>query len=310
MMSTWQARIELSVDTAKSMSDDDGFNWLDEMTFEMFPTLSIFENLENTAIWYLDIYMPFAPESEDGQKLLTALHQHSALRISTEDFTKVEEKDWVSESQKLLEPIVAGRFVAFGAHDTDNVDDGLIHLLVEAGQAFGTGSHGTTKGCLLALSELADDKENAPKNALDVGTGSGILAMAAWRLWDIPVLATDNDPIATETAAVTFKANDVEARAVASARGGVALVTADGFQTDAIKDEAPFDLIIANILALPVIEMAPDIEKTLSAKGKVILSGLLKTQEDDVVAAYKAQGLVVEKTYPIDEWQALLLKRA
>ena len=309
-MNSWQARFELSADTAKAMSDDEGFSWIDEIDFEMFPTLSIFENLDNIDIWYLDIYMPFAPQSAEAETLYKALDIHSGLRISADDFSKVENKDWVSESQKILEPIVAGRFVAFGAHDSDNVDDGLIHLLVEAGQAFGTGSHGTTKGCLLALSALDADPEFTPKNALDVGTGSGILAMAAARLWDIPVLASDNDPIATETAASTFKANDITARAVTSASSGIALVTAEGFDTDAIKDEAPFDVIIANILALPVIEMAPDIAASLSPNGMVILSGLLKTQENDVVAAYKAQGLVVQQSFPIDEWQALLLQRA
>jgi len=307
-MKNWSARIELSADTAKKMSDDNGFYWIDEIQFDQFPTLSIFENLDDISIWYLDIYLPFPPQSDDATRLFKALEQHANLHISADAFEEIEDMDWVSESQKLLEPIIAGRFVAFGEHDSDNVDDGLIHLLVEAGQAFGTGSHGTTKGCLLALSGLYDDGIS-PSSALDVGTGSGILAMAAWRLWDIPVLATDNDPVATETAAITFKANNVEARAVNSGRSGIGLVTAEGFDTDAIQDEAPFDLIIANILALPIIEMAPDIERALSPKGHVILSGLLKTQESDVVAAYKAVGLVVEKSYPIAEWQALLLKR-
>ena len=307
-MSSWHARLPLNANIAKAI--DDQFLWLDEMEFSAFPNLAIFEEDDDPSLWRLDVYLPFAPDSDEAQNLFTALAEHSAIHLAPDHFVELPDQDWVSISQHILAPIMAGKFVAFGAHDAGNVPDHLIHLQVEAGQAFGTGGHATTQGCLQAISLLADRPMTRTPKVLDVGTGSGILAMAAWHIWKGPVLATDNDPIATQTAAITFKTNDIPARIIGADASGVALATAEGFASDAIIDEAPFDLIIANILAQPLIDMAADLVKHLAPEGRVILSGLLQSQEADVIAAYARCGMVVEQSFPIEDWQALLMKRA
>lgn len=200
----------------------------------------------------------------------------------------------------VASPIEAGRFFIHGAHDKENAKAGRINLEVDAGQAFGTGSHGTTKACLLALDELT--KGPKPANALDLGTGTGILAMAMTRAFGIPVLASDNDPIAVDVATENARSNAID-------HEQIRYLTAEGTDHSVIRTHAPFDLITANILAGPLITMAADIAVILATGGRLILSGLLQTQEAAIERAYLNEGLTVQSRFPIGDWQTLVMTK-
>lgn len=240
---------------------------------------------------------------EEGEKrkveaFFTEKPDEERLRAETgHDFTLelLKDQDWVSQSQKLLTPVEAGQFFVYGSHDADKVPPDCIAICIEAGQAFGTGQHETTHGCLCALDELVG--KISPKNILDLGAGSGVLAIAAAKLWPVQIIASDIDPIATETAAQNTEINDVPF---------ITTLTSDGFEGIEVKS---FDLITANILAGPLRDMAEDITVHLAPKGVLILSGLLTTQEEGVLEAYKNQGLQLKKKYILGEWSTLVLER-
>lgn len=210
---------------------------------------------------------------------------------------QLPDEDWVGLSQSGLPPIKAGRFFVHGSHDTPP-DDAVFPVLLDAGQAFGTGHHGTTTGCLLMLDE--QEKQGLhPATILDLGTGAGILAIAAAMLFpDADILATDIDPVATEVADVNAAINGVQFRSV----------TADGFDTPALKGKT-FDLIIANILAGPLRGLAGDIAQAMNPKGFAILSGILDAQAEWVADAFRAEGLSVALKPSLDGWTSLLASR-
>lgn len=265
---------------------------------DQYPTVSSFEIIGDDENWLMEGYYNAKPEEK---RLITDVNnmaeifQISPLKVILE---KLEDKNWVAESQKLLKPINAGRFYLFGEHDQNTVPDNKIPILMEAGQAFGTGSHETTNGCLLAISELFD--EIKPETALDLGCGSGVLAIAMAKLWDARIIASDIDPISTETTLENIKSNDVE---------NIIALTSDGFDDETLAENSPYDLIVANILAAPLQQMAPDITDHLKEDARLILSGLLDTQEEAVLKAYQKQGWGLKKRYPINEWHTLLLGR-
>jgi ribosomal protein L11 methyltransferase len=207
--------------------------------------------------------------------------------------------DWVTRSLEGLKPVRAGRFFVHGAHDRDQRREGDIAIEIEAGLAFGTGHHGTTAGCLEMLESVVEQEH--PKNALDLGTGSAVLAIALAKLAKIPVLATDIDPIAIEVAAANAKLND--------AADLVETVTAPGFDHPIFAQRGPFDLIVANILAGPLMEIAPDMAKHLKPGGSLILSGILDRQHDAVVSAYVAQKFEHISTIHLEGWVTIHLKR-
>lgn len=207
--------------------------------------------------------------------------------------------DWVTRSLEGLKPVRAGRFFVHGAHDRDQRQEGDIAIEIEAGLAFGTGHHGTTAGCLEMLESVVAAEQ--PKNALDLGTGSAVLAIALARIADIPVLATDIDPVAVEVAAANTALNGVSER--------VETVTATGFDHPVFAQRGPFDLIVANILAGPLIEIAPDMAAHAKEGGSLILSGILDRQEQAVVAAYLAAGFRHVRTTHLDGWVTIHLKR-
>jgi ribosomal protein L11 methyltransferase len=212
----------------------------------------------------------------------------------------VPQKDWVAESQKGLQPIAVGPFFIHGAHDRDKRPRAKIALEIEAGMAFGTGRHETTMGCLKALLRL--QKTHRFRRALDVGTGTGILAFAAWHLFGRPVLAGDNDRDAIRVARENAALNGL--------KKAVKVISSDGYKAKAVRDGAPYDLVIANILANPLIVLAPDLAKVLARNGRAVLSGLLQTQEKDVLAAHRAVGLVLDFRIRLGDWSVLVLKRA
>ncbi len=207
--------------------------------------------------------------------------------------------DWIRASQEGLPPVRAGRFFVYGAHDQEKIPDGVIPICVEAGQSFGTGHHESTSLCLNALSEVARRRRHA--KILDLGCGTGVLGIAAVKLWHQSVIATDIDPIAIETTRLNAKMNQV----APFIRTGIA----DGTDHTLIRAGTPFDLILANILAGPLTKLAPGIAKALAPNGLVILSGLLRWHENLVLSFYRAQGLVLRKTMRDGSWSALLLER-
>ena len=207
--------------------------------------------------------------------------------------------DWIRTSQEGLPPVRAGRFFVYGSHDLGKVPQGVIPIRVEAGQSFGTGHHESTALCLTALSQQARKWRHG--KILDLGCGTGVLGIAAAKLWRQSVVATDIDPIAIETTRANAKMNQV----APFIRTGIA----DGTDHPLIRAGMPFDFILANILAGPLTKLAPGIAKALAPNGLVILSGLLRWQENLVLSFYRAQGLVLRKTMRDGSWSALLLER-
>ncbi|WP_394892888.1 50S ribosomal protein L11 methyltransferase [Mesorhizobium sp. AaZ16] len=211
----------------------------------------------------------------------------------------VPDVDWVALSLEGLKPVRAGRFFVHGAHDRQKRRSGDLAIEIEAGLAFGTGHHGTTAGCLEVLEEVA--RRERPKNALDLGTGSAVLAIALAKFSHIPVLATDIDPVATRVAADNVRLNGVSAL--------VKTATAPGFHHPVFSQRGPFDLIVANILAKPLMRLAPQMARHLTPGGSIVLSGILERQRNAVLAAYAGQKFRHVRTLAREGWVTLHLKR-
>jgi ribosomal protein L11 methyltransferase len=207
------------------------------------------------------------------------------------------DQDWIKLSQEGLAPVRAGRFFVYGAHDAGQVPHGVIAMKIEAGLAFGTGHHETTALCLGVLSDLA--RRRAFVNVLDLGCGTGLLAIGAAKLWRRPVLASDIDPVAVEVTRDNARANGVAPL--------VRAVTADGLTHPALAAAAPFDLVIANILAGPLTYLAPGIVKALAPGGVAVLSGLLHNQENMVTSFYHRLRFVGRRRD--GPWSALLFEK-
>lgn len=207
--------------------------------------------------------------------------------------------DWVTKSLEGLKPVRAGRFLVHGSHDRDRRRTGDIGIEIEAGLAFGTGHHGTTAGCLDMLTQVV--RREAPRNALDLGTGSAVLAIALAKMVRIPVLATDIDAVATAVAKENVRLNAVSAY--------VETATAAGFQKPVFARRGPFDLIVANILARPLMKLAPQMAAHLVPGGSLVLSGILDRQRDAVVAAYAGQRFRHVRTLHREGWVTIHFMR-
>jgi ribosomal protein L11 methyltransferase len=208
----------------------------------------------------------------------------------------VPDENWVEISQAALPPVQAGRFVVHGSHDADKVGGSQGAILIDAGEAFGTAHHATTLGCLLAIDRLA--RRHAFKRVLDLGCGTGVLAIAAAMVMPrAHVMASDIDPIATEVAAANARANGFGRR--------IGFVTATGLDHPRLKQ--PHDLIIANILARPLIALAPRLARAVEPGGRLVLSGLLATQAAEVFAHYRASGFTMERRQDLTGWSILTL---
>ena len=207
--------------------------------------------------------------------------------------------DWVAKSLEGLKPVRAGRFLVHGSHDRQARRIGDLAIEIEAGQAFGTGHHGTTSGCLEMIERIV--RRDRPANALDLGTGSAVLAIAIAKCTAIPVLASDIDHVATRVASANIRSNGVAAR--------VRAITATGFDHLAIAGSAPFDLIVANVLAGPLMKLAPAMARHTAPGGSVVLSGILPHQRWPVIAAYSAQRFRHVKTINLGGWITMQLMR-
>jgi ribosomal protein L11 methyltransferase len=262
---------------------------------EPAPTgVGVFEVEDGKGIWEVGGYFLDRPNDID-LALLSAAFGAGAFVVS-----EVPDQDWVAKVRRELPPVEAGRFFVYGSHDAALLPKGRIGLLIEAAMAFGTGHHGTTLGCLRAYDRLLDDGR-AFNNVLDLGCGTAVLAMSAARMGAANVLASDIDPVAVEVAVANVKANGLVGR--------VDCVESIGFDAPVVRAGAPFDLIFANILKGPLIELAPDMAAHLTAGGMAILSGLLVEQADDILEVYRTQGLALEAREDLGEWSALTLRR-
>ncbi|MGZ5988139.1 MAG: 50S ribosomal protein L11 methyltransferase [Rhizomicrobium sp.] len=230
-----------------------------------------------------------APDAE----LLSRLTGHAVIAAPLPD------QDWIKLSQEGLPPVRAGRFFVYGAHDAGQVPPGVIPMRIEAGLAFGTGHHETTALCLAALSDLA--KRCRFERTLDLGCGTGRLAIGAAKLWRKKVIASDIDPVAVDVTRENARANG-EAPFIRA-------VTADGLTHAAIRERAPYDLIVANILASPLTQLAPSIVRSLAKGGMLVLSGLLRGQENLVISFYTPHGLILRARHRDGPWSALVLER-
>jgi ribosomal protein L11 methyltransferase len=266
-------------------------------------------SLEDHA-WKIEWYFGYAPQIDFIQSRLQPILDDLQWGMPDLLIEKVPEKDWLAESYQSFPPFVVEPFFIFGSHYTESVPANYIPLQIDAATAFGSGEHGTTRGCLEMLSFVF--KNNAVTSILDMGTGSGILAIAAWHLCDKdalknPIIGIDIDEESIRVANLHKAANismtDLQDDDIIFAAG-------DGYHTALSRQYAPYDLIIANILARPLVMMAPDLKQSLAPQGHVILSGLLMEQAEMVLDAHKAQGLIEKHRITHGEWVTLWLSVA
>ena len=254
----------------------------------------IFEIEDGRGRWEVGLYFTERPD-ELALALMAAAWGADPFVLS-----ELPEVDWVAHVRRELSPVEAGRFFVHGSHDADRVPEGAEALLIEAAMAFGTGHHATTRGCLLALDRLVSEGFQ-PRRIVDVGCGTAVLAMAAARVFPVIVLAGDIDPQAVDVARANVIANGL--------LGRVECVEAVGFDHPLIEGAAPYDLVFANILKQPLIDLVPDMARYVAPGGHAILSGILATQADAVVAAYAAGGLALETREDHGEWTTLVVRR-
>jgi ribosomal protein L11 methyltransferase len=244
-------------------------------------------------LWEIGGYF-VEPPDEAALALLAAAFDARTFAVS-----EVPDTDWVAHVRRELAPVEAGRFYVYGSHDADTVPEGCVPLLIEAAMAFGTGHHGTTKGCLEAFDALLDQGLR-PSSVADVGCGTAVLAIAAAKVLDVRVLASDIDAVAVDVTLANLRANNALDR--------VECFEAIGFNHEVYRAAGGFDLIFANILKGPLVDLAPDVARNLRPGGHVILSGLLTEQAEEVDNAYRAEGLLPVTRRTLGEWATLTLK--
>ena len=257
--------------------------------------IGVFELEDGSGLWEVGAYFEDAPD-EAGLALLAVVHGARPFAVS-----ELPEVDWVAKVKRELAPVAVGRFFVYGSHDADKVPDGAEPLLIEASMAFGTGHHGTTLGCLRALDRLAGEGF-VGHSVLDLGCGTAVLAMAAARIWPCVILASDIDEVAIEVARANVAANGLEGR--------VRCLQAAGLDHPELEAAAPYDLIFANILKGPLIELAPEMTGRLAPGGHVILSGILNEQADEVIAAFREEGNSLTFKEEIGDWTTTILSRS
>ena len=269
---------------------------LTEIFFEAQAAIAAFERPDGR--WDVTVHFAEPPDQPLVRELVAnAAGADIAGGIA---FDTVEAKDWVKASLEDLVPVPAGRFVVHGQHDRERIAPNKLGIEIEAALAFGTGHHGTTRGCLLLLDHVL--KAWRPRRVLDLGTGTGVLAIAAARALHEKVLASDIDPLSVQVARENARLN-VSGHLVQTIR-------ATGFSAPQFADTAPFDLVLANILANPLRQLATPMARHLAPSALVILSGLLTPQAASVIAAYRARGLVPVRHLRIEGWSSLLLRKA
>jgi len=268
---------------------------------EAYP-LSLSEIDEDQALYEISLYIPAQADIDGITSSFCRFGDLSAQDVKIEILPDI---DWVRHALDGLAPVRVGRFFIHGSHDRSHIQPHNLAIEIDAGQAFGTGHHGTTCGCLEMIERIM--RRDHPRHVLDLGTGSGVLAIAAAKKQRSPtnvhakILASDIDPIATHVARDNVRLNGVAPR--------IECLTAAGLHHRQFAKLAPFDLIIANILARPLMQLAPKIAPIIKKNGSVILSGLLDSQRDNVLAAFRNQGLYHQASLHNQGWATLHLKK-
>ncbi len=256
--------------------------------------IGVFEIEDGSETWEVGGYFLEKPNDIE-LTLLAAAYGADPFVVS-----EVPDTDWVDKVRRDLTPVVAGRFFVYGSHDADKIPEDSVPLLIEAAMAFGTGHHGTTQGCLEALDRLASDGF-VGKNVADIGCGTAVLGMGAASIWPDPVIVSDIDEVAVEVAEANVTANNLN--------GKVVCVEAAGFGHTKLAERAPFDLVFANILKQPLIDLSPDMSRSLQPGGYAILSGILVRQADEVIEVYESNGVNLVRRDTIGEWVTLTLRK-
>jgi ribosomal protein L11 methyltransferase len=247
--------------------------------------------------WLVEVYFGFEPD-EEGLRELVALAAGEEAASAVE-FGLTEKRDWVANALAGLAPVRAGRFLVHGAHDRPKVKPNDVGVEIEAGLAFGTGHHGTTRGCLIHFDRLL--KRRRPARVLDVGCGAGVLAIAAAKVLGRKVWLGDIDPVAVEVANANARLNGVGAQCKA--------IVSRGVESWALREGAPYDVVFANILAKPLRLLAPTLAAVIARDGEAIVSGLLLADVPGVLAAWRAQGFSLRERIDLEGWASLRLMR-
>lgn len=300
MSGNWKVRFPCTRAEAESIHEDD--EWL--ALLDPMPTI-VAEEVEpfNDAKWRLDAYFAVEPTQTVIANIQRRIGSAAKAKPLIE---KLPEADWVVMSQQGLAPVKAGRFYVHTASNKGRVPERATPFLIEASRAFGTGGHETTSGCLTMLDDM---KRSGTRFDLiaDIGTGTGLLAFAAHSLWPNAYLtASDIDPVSVEVTMANAKVNNVP---IGVSQGQLSLCVAAGTAHELIMARAPYDLVIANILAGPLIELAPSLANIVREGGSLILAGLLNTQAEGVVRAYRRQGFRQQKRVDCGDWPCLWLSK-
>jgi ribosomal protein L11 methyltransferase len=252
-----------------------------------------------TPKWRLTGYCMDEPSRPQVESLLLGTRKGIQNEISSLEIRLVEERDWVAETEQSLGPIHVGPYFVHGSHVITLPPTNSIAIRIDAGMAFGTGNHETTRGCLWAIEHLYI--EDGPRKPVDVGTGSGILAIALAKRFGIRVVAGDNDPVAIDVAVENARINGVSE--------SISFHVSEGLSDVAIQASIPFDLVIANIVANPLIEMTGEISQAIAPEGHVILSGILSEQAEEVLNHYQQHGFTFDDRLIENEWETLILSK-
>lgn len=253
---------------------------------------------EGPRSWVVELHFATPPDATAVRAAVAQIAPAIAHDLVLEPLAA---RDWVAESLAGLTPVAAGRVVVHGAHDRHRIAANALGIEIEASLAFGTGHHGTTRGCLLALDGLAKAwrRRGASRRGLDVGTGTGVLAIAAEKRLGLAMIGNDIDPQAVRVATGNMRVNGARAR----------IVAAGSVRNRAVAIQAPFDLVFANILLSPLRRMASELVAAMAPGAPIVLSGLLASQATAAVAAYRARGLVLERRITLEGWTTLIMRR-
>ena len=303
MSDTWKVSIPCTRDEARTLAADNLFVSSSDTT----PTIVASEtDAKRPDEWMIDVYCEQEPDQDllDNLLLLSPSATAAAVKPLVE---RLVNEDWVTLSQQGLEPLRAGRFHVHTSGDQPSNDTKLTNICIDAGRAFGTGHHETTMGCLQSLDQLRRSGHRF-RNIADIGTGTGLLAFAAHHLWrDAKIIASDIDPVAVT---VTQSNAELNAIPLGNGRSHIRLVQSNGLDHPALGQRAPFDLIIANILAGPLVALAPQFAAASGAGTVLLLAGLLSRHKGEVVRAYVREGFRLKHSRLDNEWPCLTLVKA